>query len=158
LDKLAQKGYVSRHTEREGRRPERRVYKLTEKGIIRFHELLKRNLGHFHRTFYSDDIGVLFMGHLSVQDVHEALLEKRAEAQAALQTVGSQIDHDPDSPVQYVIEHLRAHLRTDLEWIDRLLSRTEAAITGDKPWSDFEPNNPALALCSDKEGEPSTRT
>jgi DNA-binding PadR family transcriptional regulator len=152
LDKLAQEGYVTRHTEREGRRPERRVYELAEKGMARFHQLLEENLSRFHRTFYDDDIGVLFMSHLSPNQVCDALLKKRAEAQASLQAIGTQVDHEPDSPVQYVIEHLRAHLRTDIEWIDQLLARTEAASSGDKLWS-TEPNNPSRSLCLNKESE-----
>jgi DNA-binding PadR family transcriptional regulator len=148
LGKLAEQAYISEETERQGNRPERRVYKLTEKGAGRFHDLLRANLGRFHRTFFRDDIGVLFMSQLPAGEVHAALLKKRQEAQAALEAIGSHVDHDPDSPVQYVIEHQRAHLRTDLAWIDRLLARTAAALAGDEPWPEAaDATDPALSLC-----------
>ncbi len=148
LGKMAKQHYVSEETERQGNRPERHVYELTDKGAGHFYELLVANLKRFHHTFFRDDIGVLFMSQLSAQEVHAALLQKREQAQAALEAIGSQVDHDPDSPVQYVIEHQRAHLRTDLEWIDRLLARTEAALSDEKPWPDAtHPTDPSLSLC-----------
>jgi DNA-binding PadR family transcriptional regulator len=154
LGKLAEKSYVSEERERQGNRPERRVYELTEKGADRFHDLLHANLGRFHRTFFRDDIGVLFMSQLPAEEVHAALLKKRQEAQAALEAIGSHVDHDPDSPVQYVIEHQRAHLCTDLAWIDRLLARTAAALSGEQPWPEAtHPTDPALSLCLGETGD-----
>lgn len=147
LDKLAQEGYVSCYTEREGNRPERRVYELTDRGAAHFYELLIANLHHFHQTFYPDEIGVLFMNHCSPEKVHAALQEKRAQAEAELATIGSEVDHDADSPVQYVIEHRRAHLRADLDWIDQLLARTSAALSGEQPWPGHAPTDPSLSLC-----------
>ena len=133
LKKLAESGDVIDQTERQGNRPERRVYEITPQGEDHFTELLAHNLGIFQPPTFADEIGVLFMHQLPADQVHAALEKKREAAQAELEKLGEHVDHGPASPVQYVIEHRRAHLRIDLEWIDRLLARSEAALTGEKP-------------------------
>jgi DNA-binding PadR family transcriptional regulator len=148
LGKLAKQHCVSKETERQGNRPERHVYELTGQGAQRLVDLLRANLGLFHPAFFGDDIGVLFMSQLPAKEVHAALLHKREQAQAALANLGSEVDHDPDSPVQYVIEHRRAYLRSELAWIDQLLARTAAALSGEQPWpAGDHPSDPALSLC-----------
>ena len=156
LDKLARDGYVSRRTEREGNRPERTVYEITDSGSARFHELLAANLAAFHATFDDDDIGVLFMSQLTARDVHAALLRKHAQVREALDAIGSHVDHAPDSPVQYVIEHRRVHLRADLAWIERLIERAAAALDGEQPWPATATTDPSLSLCLPEGGQQET--
>ncbi|MFW9835623.1 MAG: PadR family transcriptional regulator [Candidatus Thorarchaeota archaeon] len=120
LEKLEKDGYVEHETEREGKRPERRVYQITEKGKSYFLQLLRDNLGEFTRTYFNDDIGIAFMNQLSTSEVRELLEKKQGMIQSALK----QFKEAPDHGVSwhYVISHNVAHLEADLAWIDRILN------------------------------------
>ena len=56
LDKLEKNGYVHQESEREGNRPERRVYEITNKG--KFHFLKERNQFFIVRFFETKIIGI----------------------------------------------------------------------------------------------------
>ncbi|MFC2060810.1 PadR family transcriptional regulator [Chloroflexota bacterium] len=128
LDKFEKDGYVEHETEREGKRPERRVYQITKKGKALFLQLLRDNLGEFTRAHFNDDIGVAFMDHLSVQETRELLEKKRGIVQSTLKQFKDVPDHGEN--LRYVINHNVAHLKADLTWINSLIS--ELNKKGDK--------------------------
>ena len=123
LEKLEKDGYVEHETEREGKRPERRVYQITGKGKSYFLQLLRDNLGEFTRTYFNDDIGVAFMDQLSTPEVSELLGKKRGLIQSALKQFEEVPDHGGNW--HYVISHNIAHLEADLAWIDSMLREIE---------------------------------
>ena len=120
LEKLEKDGYVMYETEREGKRPERRVYQITSKGKALFLQLLRNNLGEFTRAYFNDDIGIAFMDQLSTQEVRELLEKKRGMVQSALKQFKEVPDHGGNW--QYVITHNVAHLEADLAWINSMIS------------------------------------
>ncbi len=120
LAKLEKGGYVEYETEREGKRPERRVYQITEKGNALFLELLRENLGEFARAHFNDDIGIAFMDQLSTQETQELLEKKRGMIQSTLQQFEEVPDHGGNW--RYVISHNIAHLKADLTWINSMIS------------------------------------
>jgi len=120
LEKLEREGYVEHETEREGKRPERRVYQITEKGKSYFLQLLRDNLGEFKRTYFNDDIGIAFMDQLSTPEVRKLLRKKRGITQSTLQQFKEVPDHSGNW--HYVISHNIAHLEADLAWIHNILN------------------------------------
>ncbi|MFC1992005.1 PadR family transcriptional regulator [Chloroflexota bacterium] len=120
LEKLEKDGCVENEIEREGKRPERRVYKITDKGKAVFLQLLRDNLGEFTRTYFNDDIGIAFMGQLPNQEVQKLLDKKRKMVQSALKQFSEVSDHGGNW--QYVITHNIAHLEADLTWINSMTS------------------------------------
>ncbi len=120
LEKLEKDGYVEYETEREGKRPERRVYQITEKGKIYFLQLLSENLGEFARSYFNDDVGIAFMDQLSAQEVRELLEKKRGMIHSILKQFKEIPDHGGNW--QYVINHNVAHLEADLTWINSMIS------------------------------------
>jgi DNA-binding PadR family transcriptional regulator len=120
LEKLEKDGCVEHETEREGKRPERRVYQITEKGKSYFLQLLRDNLGEFARTYFTDDIGIAFMDQLSTPEVRKLLEKKRGMTQSTLKQFEEVPDHGANW--QYVISHNIAHLEADLTWIDSILN------------------------------------
>ncbi len=123
LEKLGKDGYVEYETEREGKRPERRVYQITEKGKIFFLQLLSENLGAFARSYFNDDVGIAFMDKLSTQEVRELLEKKRVMIQSTLKQFKDVPDHGGNW--RYVINHNVAHLEADLTWINSTISEIE---------------------------------
>lgn len=123
LEKLEKDGYVQIEVEREGRRPERRVYQITEKGRACFFDLLRRHLSGFTRTYYVDDIGIAFMDQLSTAQARQLLAEKREKIQAVLQQFRGLPGHGGNW--RHVISHNIAHLEVEVAWLNSVLSELD---------------------------------
>jgi len=119
LEKLEKNGCVQYEVEREGKRPERRVYEITAKGRECFLDLLRQNLRTFTRTYYVDDVGVAFIDKLSTTEARELLVEKRRKAEAMLKQFREVPEHG--KKWRYMVEHNIAHLEADLNWLDNVL-------------------------------------
>ena len=119
LEKLEAGGYITKELERQGKRPERRVYEITETGRAYFLELLREHLRSYNRAYFADDIGIMFMNRLSMDEVRPLLEKKRNEIQGILQ----QFQNHPDmgGHQQYVISHNITHLEADIRWLDEML-------------------------------------
>lgn len=124
LDRLAREGLVEATVERVGRRPERKVYALTDGGRERFLELLRDNLRAGDLPAQSGDLGVLFHRALPAAEV-AALLAERREATAARRPQLEQLieRHAQGTPGGLISEHALAHLDAELGWLDRVLER-----------------------------------
>jgi DNA-binding PadR family transcriptional regulator len=121
LDKLCREGHVAEEVEREGNRPERRVYRITLAGEVRFQELLRQNLATYVPPVYAEDIGVIFEHQLAA-DESLRLLSARREAiklhRARLEAL--HINLPPSHTA--VIEHHLLHLDAEITWVDRLIA------------------------------------
>ena len=127
LEKLEKDGYVVQETEREGKRPERRVYQITEKGKPHFFDLLREHLKSYTRTYYADDVGIAFMDQLATAEVRQLLTEKREKVQTLLQQFREHPEHGENW--RYVVSHNIAHLEADLSWLGSVLSDLDNAQT-----------------------------
>jgi len=127
LEKLEKSSYVEQETEREGKRPERRVYQITEKGRSYFLDLLRRHLSGFTRTYYADDVGIAFMDQLLPAESRQLLTEKREKIQAALAQFREFPEHGGN--LRYVVSHNITHLEADLAWVNIILSELDGANT-----------------------------
>ena len=119
LDQLEKNGYVNYELERVGKRPERRIYEITEEGKVYFLELLSDCLGSYTPPSYGDDIGVAFIDRLPHKEVHSLLTNNR-------QKIKDQLDMYKGIKIlrggmQYVINHNIAHLEADISWVDEIL-------------------------------------
>lgn len=119
LEQLEKDGHVSHETEREGKRPERRIYEISEQGKTYFFKLLRNCLGDYTQTSRGDDIGVAFIDRLPPLEVKELLKKKRQEIEGQLEHFREIKDHG--GSLQYVIDHNIAHLKVDLSWVDGIL-------------------------------------
>ena len=119
LEKLEKDGYVQQETEREGKRPERRVYQITDKGRTYFLGLLRQHLSGYERTYYSDDIGIAFMDQLPRGEVRQLLAQKQEKTLALLQQFREVPDHGGNW--RYLIEHNIAHLEADVAWLNSII-------------------------------------
>lgn len=119
LDQLEKEGYVSHEVEREGKRPERRVYEITEKGKTHFFNLLRECISSYTPTYSSDNIGVAFIGKLEASEAKELLQAKKQKIQSALKKFNGLKDHG--GHLKYVINHSVAYLNADLKWVNSIL-------------------------------------
>ena len=120
LSKLESKGYVTSELEREGRRPERRVYEITERGWAYFLRLLRSQMRELARTYYADDVSIAFMDCLPAGDARGLLVGKRGLAEALLERFREVPEHGGNW--RYVVMHNIMHLETEIAWLDFVLS------------------------------------
>lgn len=123
LEKLEKDGYVQQKTEREGKRPERRVYQITDKGRTYFLDLLRQHLSDYKRIYYGDDIGIAFMDQLSKGEVRQLLAQKQEKILALLQQFSEVPDHGGNW--RYLIKHNIAHLEADIAWLNGILNELD---------------------------------
>lgn len=87
LAKLEEEGWVSHVEERQGNRPSRLIYSLTESGREAFMSLLREGLSQSQAFEYADGVALNFIGLLEPQEALLLLKEKQerlAERCAAL--------------------------------------------------------------------------
>jgi len=120
LEKLEKDGCVQRETVREGRRPERHVYRITEKGRALFVDLLRSNLSSFTHSLYADDFGVAFMDQVPDREARRLLADKRDKVRAVLEQLQKLPGHGGNW--RHVVTHNIAHLEAEVAWLDGLLS------------------------------------
>ena len=119
LNQLEKNGYVSFELEREGKRPERRIYEITEQGKIYFLELLRDCLSSYTQISFGDDIGATFIDRLPSEEVHGLLINKRKKIMDQLEKYKGVEKHGGN--LQYVINHNIVHLEADISWVDEIL-------------------------------------
>jgi DNA-binding PadR family transcriptional regulator len=125
LDKLCREGYVAEEVEREGNRPERRVYRITSAGEVRFQELLRQNLATYAPPVYAEDIGVIFEHQLATDESLRLLRSRREAIQSHRTRLESLHASLPPSHTA-VIDHHLLHLDAEIAWVDRLIAARSA--------------------------------
>lgn len=120
LDRLARRGLVRNETAREGKRPERRVYRLTVDGETVLDEELRRHLADHHPAYHPDAVGYFFLNMLPPQEqmdlLHhrlDALRERRGRAEERL-------DAHAGTPARRMMSHRVAVLRAEEAWLQSL--------------------------------------
>jgi DNA-binding PadR family transcriptional regulator len=127
LGKLERDGHVRQEVEREGKRPERRVYEITGKGKAHFFDLLRSHLSEFTRTYYIDDVGLAFMDQLPPAEARQLLAEKRGNIVAVLQQFRGLPEHGGNW--RHLVNHNVAHLEAELSWLDGVIGELDDSAT-----------------------------
>jgi DNA-binding PadR family transcriptional regulator len=126
LSKLAEDKSVEIIEEtRQGNRPSRIVYQITETGRHEFYRLLRELWSEDDDTLYSFDIGVFFMRSLSKSEVQELLAHRIVKMQqkiAYLEQHKAEQESNPHIPplASAIMQHSQLHFRTELTWLREL--------------------------------------
>lgn len=129
LDRLSNAGYVDVHTEREGNRPVRKVYQITEAGQAYFMELLRVGLATADEMKFSSDIPIMFLDHLPASEAIALLQERLEQLEIQLEVDRSAPPHGFGIGVDLALEHHLAHLEADHQWIESVLERLRGLST-----------------------------
>lgn len=121
LDKMAGEGWVVAHTEREGNRPARRVFRITPAGEAEFQRLLRENLAAFDQPAFTNDIGVAFMDALEPGVALQLLRVRRELLRSRL----AEAERAPAHPgaTQLLVDHQLHFLKSELTWLDQVIER-----------------------------------
>lgn len=121
LDKMAQRGWITRRETRAGNRPPRRVYRLTAKGEAEYQKLLRENLRSFIAAKFPGDVGLAYADDLDPQEVLPLLAERRSALEAQLE----ETRHVPPHAglPQLLVDHQVRHLEAELTWLDEVIAK-----------------------------------
>jgi len=72
LKLLAEQGYVEKRIGRQGHRPEKYIYSITEKGKDYFQKLLRKNMLVLKRPFINIDLSLYFLPQLDKKVAKES--------------------------------------------------------------------------------------
>jgi len=142
VERLAKGGYVeAQETSREGRRPERTVYRITDRGRDQMHEWLREMLSEPTPELPQLSAALMFIAALPRKGEVISLLQRRIVLlEAAIAATGVQLKAavDADVPRLFLIEDEFAnHQRqSEVKWVRELIRQLE---DGTLPWPEFEP-------------------
>jgi DNA-binding PadR family transcriptional regulator len=125
LEKMEQKGWVTRSTAQEGNRPTRNIYSITPVGEQIFQQTLRESLASYSSAKFEDDVALAFMESLPPDECLALLRQKRAALEAELDA--SRLIPTHEGAAQYLIEHRQFYLESELRWLDQLLTRLSAS-------------------------------
>jgi len=131
LGKLSEEGMIEMvATEKEGNRPSRSIYQITEAGRAEFLRLLRDVWSGLEREYYAIDIGLAFMNALPAEEIKGYLYHRMVQMESLLQYLGSHEQEQmgqPEVPASAVaiFEHSHAHLAAELAWTKELLEKIE---------------------------------
>jgi len=144
IERLERDGLVEAvGTDREGRRPERTTYRLTDAGREAFARRLTSLLGDDHPSYPLFTVGLAEANELPVEVVVEQLARRLAREQARLEHLGgvhAQL-RELGLPRRFLldVEYDEARLRHEVEWLERTLDelRHQRLDWGDGVPADF---------------------
>jgi len=120
LRRMERNGFIEASIEREGKRPERKVYELTESGRDLFMRLLRENLKQFHFAPSADQAGFLFIDKLPKREAIALLEAKRAQATELMEEVRQHPAHGESLSLAF--GHALSQLNASIHWLEKAIS------------------------------------
>ncbi len=124
LEKMEEKGLVRAEREQEGKRPERSVYSITEKGKKEFLTMLMKSLAIEYRPEFEIDASLFFFDSMKPADVITSLREQEAFCGEVLQ----HLDRHREEVMRFIppeakkiaglmFHHHSLHYKAELKWL-----------------------------------------
>ena len=123
LKKLTDEGLVAQiGEEREGNRPSRRIYEITESGRGEFRRLLEELWSSRGREYYALDIGLFFLSELQEEKRLPVIRERIAAYEALVMHLNEherELKANPHVPpeAEAIFSHSRHHILAELAWL-----------------------------------------
>ncbi len=126
LERLHEQGLVDREAQRAGKRPERLVYHLTEKGRARFRQLLREELGTSGPVIYPGNAALLFADRLTPEECATLLRRRWGQVvETRRELASAAAAHAVGSPPRLVLEHDLAHVDAEIGWLEERIQELE---------------------------------
>lgn len=132
LQKLDEQGYITKTIDKDGNRPEKFIYTITDKGIDYYHVLFTRLLNEEYSPEFALD-GVLFYSDREDKNVLlDTLKRKRDQISIKIDELNhhkeSSMVNIPDkgkSCAVLIFEHHICHLEAEFSWLDKVIKGLE---------------------------------
>lgn len=126
LNKLEREGMLSKTCHMEGHL-EQKIYSLTAKGEKTFLAALKKELGSPETLYQEYNVSLIFLKHLSTNEIRKALEPRRKFLQDRLQEheecMAARESHPPYR--RAAGDHGITFYRSELQWLENLLAKLE---------------------------------
>ena len=135
IKSLEKHGFITpSHSEREGNRPERVVYEITESGKVEAAAWLRELLAVPSKEYPDVEAGLSLIAMLSPREVAALLRARLAslDAEIARRAAGNAAVSEAGLPELFLVEsdYRLAMIRAEREWVDRFAARLEAGTVG----------------------------
>lgn len=137
LDKMAQKGFISASQEKDGKRPDKWVYTITESGRQALQGLLEQSLTAKYEGEFLLDAAFYFSDLLTPQDMLAALTQQQEalghdlkELLAHKKELFTQHPEYANVYSQALFRHHEYHLRAEMDWLRETLDELHAPSPG----------------------------
>ena len=140
VESLQKHGLItSRATTREGRRPERTVYEITQAGVEEFEDWLAELLATPVREYTSLEAGLSLIAGLPPDEASRLLAERAEKLRVALRSLegAEQASGEMGLPEVFIVEHRYRHamLSAELAFVADVAKRIDSAeFGGTKVW------------------------
>ena len=121
LGRMEKAGWVARTRSRQGKRPPRWVYHITEAGEAEFQSLLRHNLSTYAPARFAGDVGLAYLQALPPEEAGQRLQVRRDLIAGALNDLRQAAPRL--GPIELVLSHQRAHLESELRWLEALINQ-----------------------------------
>ncbi len=129
LNRLARAGFVSRHSERHGGKPERTVYSITDEGRREFFTEVEVALGELPESMQSFDIALYYSDRLEPSVATSRILARLTSLQQALSLLERTLEDarvSGDASLVLVLDRRRALLDAEIRHVTALLQASSA--------------------------------
>ena len=124
LGDMEDDGWVTHRQEREGNRPMRRVYTLTEEGERAFYRLLRENLSACPTPEFPAAVGFDFLHALPAEEIVALLQARRQAVEARLEQLDALSEEILQSHL--TLGYLHHYYGSELEWLRGLVERLKS--------------------------------
>ncbi|PJI10442.1 MULTISPECIES: PadR family transcriptional regulator [Clostridium] len=128
LDKLAEKGYINYVIEKDGNRPEKTVYSITDSGVSYFNSLINKILAENYSLEFDFDGVLYFSEFVNKKTVIKNLNRQKDYIENKLKELANNKDNTvkkllPECRIYCIniFNHHIYHLETELKWINETL-------------------------------------
>lgn len=129
LEKMAADGTLSSSNDKDGNRPEKTIYSITEKGIKVFHDMLNDLLLFEYRPTFPSDGVFYFSEHLEASDITTHLDTYIKNLNKTLASIkkhkNETLLYVPDemkTMVNIIFSHHECHYQAELDWASEALN------------------------------------
>ncbi len=121
---LEKRGLLVKHADRQGKRPQRFVYKLTPKGQARFKQLLSKSLLELKRPQFSLDLSLYFLKNIEPLDARRRLRGRMlmlGKLQRDLERTISSLGQSDNPSMQQILKHDLRMVQAETEFLTDLI-------------------------------------
>lgn len=134
LEKMEAAGLIEAHRDRQGARPEKTVYRVSNAGSSRFKELLAETLNIQYRPTFDSDAAFYFSDHLDNNILLNSLSSHTARLKKSLDIIKRHRDETmaaiPEplkTPACIIFEHHIFHVQAELAWAEQSIHMLKEA-------------------------------
>lgn len=142
LEKMEAAGYIGSESVKDGARPEKMVYHISESGKDHFKQLLYRTLDISYRPSFEVDSALFFSDYIDRSDFLDALEQHVRNLNESLARIDEHkketlpfLPRDMQISANLIFEHHIRHYQAEIDWAEQAISSIKEEKTYDESQS-----------------------